>query len=233
MKDVKYFKANNINNKVENREKLKKELNIIDNSHNIDDKSRKKLSNYYYYLIAYNNIIYLALKSFKTFASSDNNEDIKGKSSWIPKGSWFDNENIQNIINKKRKVDITCWDMFLKNFYLCFASKKYFIINQAMEFIDNSLDEENFAFNNMKEQILRRVLIDEDRYKLFIIPSININNEKASDMFFKETLKENLEEDYGDNKENNISETFRRLLDLDISHEANLTLLKLFLMSNI
>ena len=41
-----------------------------------------------------------------------------------------------------------------------------------MEYIDNSLDEESLAFNNMKEQILRRVLIDEDRNKLFIIPQL-------------------------------------------------------------
>jgi len=121
-------------------------------------------------------------------------------------------------------------DMFLKNFNSCINKKKYIIINQAMNFIDSSLDEESFAFNNLKGQILRRVLIDEDRNKLFIIPSININNIKASDMFFKETLRENIEDS---NDIENLNETFRRLLSLDISHGSNLTLIKLFLMSNI
>jgi len=52
-------------------------------------------------------------------------------------------------------------------------------------------------------------------------------------MLFKETLRENLQESNEDANKQNLNETFRRLLSLDINHASNLTLLKLFLMSNV
>jgi len=161
-------------------------------------------------------------------------------------------------------VIISSLDMFKMQFTCCIKTKRSNIIKQSMNYIDSSLDEESFAFNNINDHILRKVLLDKDKNDLLIIPSININNEKACEMFFKETLRvlrvnndneiENDKDKYdidrieskdidnidiNKNKdiiEENMSEylieKFIRLLNLD-PKEENLTLLKLFLMSNI
>ena len=88
------------------------------------------------------------------------------------------------------------------------------------------------ANDNIKESLAQLERKDKYIHLLQAAKSKADSLNLALAINLKGVLKEGLDDKTNDN-ENSLNETFRRLLDLDISHETNLTLLKLFLMSNI
>jgi len=161
----------------------------------------------------------------------DSNNEYQNKRKFSRKDSWFNIDNLSKVLDNKEFETISCTDIL--KYYLCscdFAkSRKTEIIEKALNYIDTSLNEENFALNNFKDRILRSVIIDEDKNELFRMPSINMHNEKTCNMFFEEVIKPL--KDIHELEDPNV--TLRRLLDLDPRDGTTTTLLKLFLMSNL
>ena len=147
-----------------------------------------------------------------------------------------------------KEITVTCRDFLKINICCLCKSNKSKIIQKALKFIDDSLNEENFALNKAHDQILKAITLDKEIDKLLVFPSINVHKDISSSIFFIDSKNDDSEDSFNSdeiskvisNELNNeinrelINEiTSRRYFELDQRDSRYKALLELYLMNNI
>jgi len=155
-----------------------------------------------------------------------------------------DMRKLYNIISKKEEISVSYLDFIKISCSGCNKSQRSIVIEKALNFIDNALNEENFALNKGNDLILKKITLDKELNELFVYPSININKNITSSIFFEDSELSNEIKEAEDNKEDfkeknikksemNNDEICKRYFEIDQTDSRNKTLLELYLMDNI
>ena len=134
------------------------------------------------------------------------------------------------IINSRKSVKIRSFDVL--RFCCCSrfeTLKKSVIIGKCLDILDESLNEENFALNSSNDLILKNIVLESAKKDLFIIPSINIENEKTCKMLFNHSTDDTHQE-YNDK---DLRQKLGRFSSFDLQDKRNQTLVTLYLMDNL